>query len=86
MREKISKICLSIGIIVIIISLFMINYIQYTNAKLVGCFIYFGFMMEIIAIILKQQTLSKRNMLIMGICMILILMIGYAVYHVALMV
>lgn len=86
MREKISKICLSIGIIVIIISLFMINYIHYTNAKLAGCFIYFGFMMEIIAIILKQPTLSKRNLLIMGICMILILMIGYAVYHVALMV
>ena len=61
MREKISKICLSIGIIVIIISLFMINYIQYTNAKLVGCFIYFGFMMEIIAIILKLCNDRKKE-------------------------
>ena len=83
MYEKISKICLGIGIIVIIISLFILNEMQYANVKLATGSIYFSFFMEVIALILKQQKLSKRKLLIMGIYMVVIWMIGYAVYRVA---
>lgn len=83
MYEKISKICLGIGITVIIISLFLINEMRYVNVKLATGSIYFGFFIELIAIILKQQKLSKRKLLIMGTCTAVIWMIGYAVYRVA---
>ena len=86
LREKISNIYFGIGLTIVAVCLYMINFTKYANAKLTVYMIYFGLFLELIAVILKQPKLTKRRAIVMAVSVIVILMIAAGLYYVATMI
>ena len=86
LREKISNIYFGIGLTIVAVSLYMINFTKYANAKLTVYMIYFGLFLELIAVILKQPKFTKRRAIVMAVSVIVILMIAAGLYYVATMI
>lgn len=86
LREKISNIYFSIGLTIVAVCLYMINFTKYANAKLTVYMIYFGLFLELIAVILKQPKFTKRRAIVMAVSVIVILMIAAGLYYVATMI
>ncbi|MEI3229504.1 MAG: hypothetical protein V8S28_07910 [Lachnospiraceae bacterium] len=86
LREKISNIYFGIGLIIVAVCLYMINFTKYANAKLTVYMIYFGLFLELIAVILKQPKFTKRRAIVMAVSVIVILMIAAGLYYVATMI
>ena len=61
LREKISNIYFGIGLTIVAVCLYMINFTKYANAKLTVYMIYFGLFMELIAVILKNSLNLQRE-------------------------
>lgn len=86
LREKISNIYFGIGLTIVAVCLYMINFTKYANAKLTVYMIYFGLFLELIAVILKQPKFTKRRAIVMAVSVIVILMIVAGLYYVATMI
>lgn len=86
LREKISNIYFGIGLTIVAVCLYMINFTKYANAKLTVYMIYFGLFLELIAVILKQPQFTKRRAIVMAVSVIVILMIAAGLYYVATMI
>ena len=86
LREKISNIYFCIGLTIVAVCLYMINFTKYANAKLTVYMIYFGLFLELIAVILKQPKFTKRRAIVMAVSVIVILMIAAGLYYVATMI
>ena len=86
LREKISNIYFGIGLTIVAVCLYMINFTKYANAKLTVYMIYFGLLLELIAVILKQPKFTKRRAIVMAVSVIVILMIAAGLYYVATMI
>lgn len=86
LREKISNIYFGIGLTIVAVCLYMINFTKYANAKLTVYMIYFGLFLELIAFILKQPKFTKRRAIVMAVSVIVILMIAAGLYYVATMI
>lgn len=86
LREKISNIYFGIGLTIVAVCLYMINFTKYANAKLTVYMIYFGLFLELIAVILKQPKFTKIRAIVMAVSVIVILMIAAGLYYVATMI
>ena len=86
LREKISNIYFGIGLTIVAVCLYMINFTKYADAKLTVYMIYFGLFLELIAVILKQPKFTKRRAIVMTVSVIVILMIAPGLYYVATMI
>lgn len=86
LREKISNIYFGIGLTIVAVCLYMINFTKFINTKLTVYMIYFGLFMELIAVILKQPKFTKRRAIVMAVSVIVILMIAAGLYYVATMI
>ena len=86
LREKISNIYFGIGLTIVAVCLYMINFTKYANTKLTVYMIYFGLFLELIAVILKQPKFTKRRAIVMAVSVIVILMIAAGLYYVATMI
>ncbi len=86
MKEKNSNIYFGIGLTIVAVCLYMINFTKYASAKLTVYMIYFGLFMELIAVVLKQPKFTKRRAIVMAVSLIVILMIAAGLYYVATMI
>ena len=86
LREKISNIYFGIGLTIVAVCLYMINFTKFTNTKLTVYMIYFGLFMELIAVILKQPKFTKRRAIVMAVSLIVILVIVACLYYVTTMI